>query len=89
MAKKDVMDMTTPKEIRISDLQLAAFLLAQDYDLLRTEGTSHRVEFVFAGVPEKAVFAFYQGDSTVNPRKLLDAYRNLKGLLIHQERGRR
>ena len=89
MAKKDVMGMTTPKETRISDLQLAAFLLAQDYDLLRTEVTSHRIEFIFARVPEEAVFAFYQGDSTVNPRKLLDAYRNLKGLLIQLDRGRR
>ena len=89
MAKKDVMGMTTPKETRISDLQLAAFLLAQDYDLLRTEGASPRVEFVFAGIPEAAVFAFYQGDALINARKLLAAYRDLKGLLLQQNRGRR
>ena len=76
-----------PKETRISDLQLASYLLALDYPIIRTEGASHRTEFIFADVPEEVVFHFYQGDSTVNPRKLLDAYRNLKGLLIQKDRG--
>ena len=86
---KDVKRTIPPTETRISDLQLASYLLALDYSILRTEGTSHRTDFVFANVPEEVVFSFFQGNSKVNPRKLLDAYRNLKGLLIQQERGRR
>jgi len=34
--------------------------------------------------PEEVVFRFYQGDSTTNPRKFLDAYRNLKDSLMEQ-----
>lgn len=86
---KDVRKTAPPEETRISDLQLAAFLLALDYPLLRTDGTSHRTDFIFANIPEEVVFRFYQGDSKINPRKILDAYRNLKGLLIQKERGRR
>ena len=86
---KDVKKTTRPKETRISDLQLASYLLALDYPIIRTEGTSHRTQFIFADVPDEIVFRFYQGGSAVNPRKLLDAYRNLKGLLIQQERGQR
>ena len=86
---KDTKKTNPPKETRISDLQLASYLLALDYSIIRTEGSSHRTEFIFAAVPEEVVFRFYHGDSTVNPRKLLDAYRNLKGLLIQQDRGLR
>ena len=86
---KDVRRANPPSETRISDLQLASYLLALDYPIIRTEGPPHRTEFVFADVPEDLVFRFYQVDSAVNPRKLLDAYRNLKGLLIQQDRGRR
>lgn len=90
MGKTDAKAMTPPKETRISDLQLAAFLLAKDYDLLRTGKSSDRVEFIFAGVPEEAIFACYQGNPLVNARKLLAAYRDLKGLLLQQDRrGRR
>ncbi len=86
---KDVKKITRPKETRISDLQLASYLLALDYPIIRTEGTSQRTQFIFSDVPDEIFFRFYQGDSSVNPRKLLDAYRNLKGLLIQQERGQR
>ncbi len=87
MAKKDARTMNPPAEVRISDLQLAAFLLALDYPLVRTDGNPPRTQFVFAGVPDEVIFGFYQAKALVNARKLFDAYRNLRGLL-HQE-GRR
>ncbi len=89
MAKRDVKDIAPPKEARISDLGLASYLLARDFDLVKTDGPPNRIQFVFAGVPEEAIFAFYQGEALVNARKLLAAYRDLKGLLLQQDRGRR
>ncbi len=86
---KDVNRTNRPTETRISDLQLASYLLALEYPILRTEGPSQRTQFVFAKVPDEVIFRFYQGNSTVNPRKLLDAYRNLKGLLLQQDWERR
>ncbi len=79
--------MASPEETRISDIELSAFLLCKDYPLLRTEGTSHRIEFVFGSVPQEVVFSFYQDRSLVNGRKLLAAYRSLKGLLLQAKRG--
>lgn len=78
-----------PKETKITDLQVAAFLLARDHSLLRTEGDSGPATFVFGDVCESEVLAFYQKNATVHPRKILDAFRNLKGLLFERERGGR
>ncbi len=89
MRKRDVKEMAPPRETRISDLGLAAFLLAQDYDLIRTDETSSRTDFVFANVPEEALFSFYKGDALVNARKVLAAFRDLKGLLLQHGRRRR
>lgn len=89
MPKSDGKVTVPPREVRISDLQLAAYLLALDYPVLRTEGASPRTEFIFAGVPEETVYSFYQGAPLVNARKLFDAYRNLRGLLHQQDGGRR
>ncbi len=86
---RNVKKANPPIETQISDLQVASYLLALGYPILRTEGGSHRIEFIFANVPEDIVFRFFQDDSKVNPRKLLDAYRNLKGLIVQWERGRR
>ena len=85
MGKKTV----PPQETKISDLQIAAFLLARDYSLLRIEGDSGPATFVFGDVCEREVLAFYQENATVHPRKILDAFRNLKGLLFQRERERR
>lgn len=72
------------REVSVTDLQLADYLLASDFPLLRTEGSSRRVAFVFGGVPEGAVFRFYQGDDVISARRLFGAYRDLKGLSIQQ-----
>ena len=69
-------------EMKISDLQLAAYLTALDYPLLRIEGPSGRKVFVFAQVPNEVVFAYYSGQEQVSARKLFGAYRDLKGLTI-------
>ena len=84
-AKKTVL----PEETRVSDIELSAFLLCKDYPLLRTEGTSHRLEFIFGSVPQEIVFSFYQDNTLVNGRKLLAAYRAIKGLVIEAKRERR
>ncbi len=81
--------MNPPNETKISDLQLAAFLLARDFDLVRTEGSSPRTEFVFSGVSEKEIFSFYRDEPLVNARRLFDCYRNLRGLLHQRGDGRR
>ena len=88
MARKDARTMNPPKEVQISDLQLAAFLLALDYPLVRTDGNPPRTQFVFAGVPDEVVFGFYRGEPLISARKLFDAYRNLRGLLHQGERRR-
>jgi hypothetical protein len=67
-------------ETKVSDLQLAAYLMALDYPLMRVEGTSGRKLFVFRGVPEEMVFTYYQGQDGISARKLFAAYRDLKGL---------
>ena len=89
MAKRDGKATALPKPVPISDLHLACFLLSLDFSLLRIEGSSSRALFIFADVPEQTILAFYREDSSVNPRKLLDSLRNLKGLLLQQDRGRR
>ena len=86
---KDERVTTPPKEVRISDLHLASYLLALGYSLVNIEGSSHRALFLFTDVPQEIIISFYQENATVNPRKLLDSLRNLKGLLIQQERGLR
>jgi len=65
---------------RISDLNLAAFLLAKGHNLVRFQG-GPRAEFVFSDVPEQAILAYYGQGDEVSARKLLDALKNLKGLL--------
>ena len=88
---KDAKKMNPPTENRISDLQVAAYLLALDYSVIRTEGHSPRTEFVF-NVPENVIQEYY-GEVCphcgISPRKLYGALRDLKGLLIQQDRGRR
>ena len=83
MVKKTV----PPKETKTSDLQIAAFFLARDRSLLRIEGDSGPATFVFADVAENEVMEFYQENATVHPRKILDAFKNLKGLLFQRDRG--
>ena len=86
---KETKKTVRPEETTISDIELSAFLLCKDYPLLRTEGTPHRIEFVFGRVPQEVVFSFYQDSSLVNGRKLLSAYRAIKGLVIEAKRRER
>ena len=76
------MNQPQKKEVRISDLQLAAYLLANEYPLIGTEGENHRRVFVFGDVPEDIVFRYYRGEDGVSARKLFGAYRDLKGLAV-------
>ena len=86
---KDERVTTPPKEVSISDLHLASYLMALGYSLVKIEGPSHRTLFVFADVPQEIIFSFYQEEAAVNPRKILDSLRNLRGLLLQQgNRGR-
>ncbi len=89
--RKNADKMNPPSEVRISDLQIASYLLSLDYSIIRVEGAPPRTEFVFR-VPETIIQQYY-GEVCphcgISPRKLYGALRDLKGLLIHQERGRR
>ncbi len=88
---KNAKKMDPPTEIRVSDLQVASYLLSLDYSVIRVEGHSPRTEFIF-NVPENVIQQYYGGicpHCGISPRKLYGALRDLKGLLIHQDRGRR
>jgi hypothetical protein len=71
--------MNGPK--RITDLNLAAALVAQDFPLTGVEGPPHRRIFLIDAA-EHAIFDFYAGRDAISSRKLLDALRNLKGLAV-------
>ena len=68
-------------EIRLSDMDLSAFLLTLGHPIAGIEGPAGRRQFVFKNVPRDAVVAFYGGDDRVSARALLNALRNVKGLL--------
>jgi hypothetical protein len=70
-------------ETKVSDLQLAAYLMALDYPLLRVEGPHHRKVFIYVDVPEATTLAYYQGADRTSARKLFGAYRDLRGLISH------
>ncbi len=71
-------------ERKISDLQLASYLMARGYKLLRAEGPTHKRTFIFIGVSDADIFKYYSGDDQVSARHLFDAYRNLKGLTLQR-----
>jgi hypothetical protein len=65
---------------KVADLQPGAYLMALDYPLGRCEGASGRKVFVFREVPEEVLCKYSQGHDCLSARKLLGAYRALKGL---------
>ncbi len=68
-------------ETKVSDLQLAAYLMALDYPLLRVQGDHKRQVFVYEA-PAEVVMQYYQGSDKTSARKLLGAYRDLKGIIM-------
>ncbi|MBI3989761.1 MAG: hypothetical protein HY347_09110 [candidate division NC10 bacterium] len=74
--------MNPPQEIRVSDLQLAAYLLARGFKLLRAEGSPSRVTFIFEAVSDEVVFSYYRGEDQISARSLFNTYRDLKGLTV-------
>ncbi len=70
---------------RISDLNVAAFLLAKGHRLLGTDFGGARVTFLF-DAPDSAVSDYFDENCVISPRKLLNALRDLKGIL---QQGRR
>ncbi|OGB92208.1 MAG: hypothetical protein A2Z31_00050 [candidate division NC10 bacterium RBG_16_65_8] len=68
---------------RTHDLQFAAFLVTIGRLLLHLDGPPGRRQFVFAGVLEQDISDFLNG-KTVDGRRLLDAHRTLKGLVLHE-----
>jgi hypothetical protein len=69
-------------QTKISDLCLAAFLLACDYPLIGVTGPrgEHR-EFIFDTIPEDVIMGYYGNDAMVQPRKLFNAFRDLRSLV--------
>ena len=72
-------------EFPTSDIHLAAYLLATDHPLRRLEGSPGQKSFVFGNVTEADVQAFYAGAPS-DARKVLNALRDLKGLLAQGAR---
>ena len=71
------------EEFRTHDLQFAAFLVTIGRLLLHLDGPPGRRQFVFARVSKQDIADFLNGKA-VDGRRLLDAHRTLKGLLLHQ-----
>jgi hypothetical protein len=69
-------------EMKITDLQLAAYLTALDYPIVRVEGPTGRRAFVFGDIPQDVVLTYYSGADRISARKLFGAYRDLKGLTV-------
>jgi hypothetical protein len=69
-------------ERKISDLQLASYLVAREFRIVGIEGPPHRRQFVFANVPDDVIVGYYSGTDLTSARKLFSAYRDLKGLAI-------
>lgn len=70
-----------PDEVKISDVHLAAYLLVRGVPIVRVEGGPGRREFVFTGATQELISSFFGGDDRVSARALLDALRNIRGLL--------
>ena len=45
-------------ETKVSDLQLAAYLMALDYPFLRVEGPHYRKVFIYGDVPEAVTLSY-------------------------------
>jgi len=69
-------------EIRTSDTQVAAHLLALGHSLRGVGGTRARREFIFAENVEPDRLAYFTDARPVPARKLFGAFRDLKKLLI-------
>jgi len=69
------------KEVKVSDLGLAAYLKAHAYPLVGIEGSPSRRVFVFEA-PEEALLAYYADTDRTNARTLFAAWRDLRGLTM-------
>lgn len=76
--------MSPQDEMSVTDLNVAAFLLASDYPIVRVEGASGQRIFVFKNVPQDAVMRYYGGAAPVDARKLFSAFRDVKGLALQR-----
>lgn len=81
-AEKLRMQTMNSQQVKISDVHLASYLLVRGFPIVRVEGTPGRREFVFTEVPPEIISSFYGGDDSVSARALLDALRNVRGLLV-------
>ncbi len=67
--------------IRIRDTHLAAYLLARGFQIVGVSGPNGQRDFIFQDVPSETIASFYGGDDRISSRALLDALRNVRGLL--------
>lgn len=67
---------------KTADLQLASYLVTVGHPLLGVEGSRGRREFIFDAAAEHDRFTYFQDTRLVSPRKLFNAYRDLKGVLF-------
>jgi len=66
----------------VNDLQLAAFLLATGYQLVKMEGDRQHRTFYFSECPEDIELLYCQSGPNVNARQLMDAYYQVKTLIF-------
>jgi hypothetical protein len=69
-------------QTKVSDLCLAAFLMAKDYPLVGVSGPKGgRREFLFDEIPEAVIMGYYGNDALIQPRKLFNAFQDLRSLV--------
>ncbi len=78
--QEDVVKEQRLMEKRVNDLHVACYLLAKGRRLVRVEGPYSRRGMVFLA-SDQDILEFYDDQTTINPRRLLDAMKNLKGML--------
>ena len=74
------------KFFKTRSLPVAAFLVATDYDLLKTEKADGGIEFVFRGSAERTADRYWKFGYVV-ARDYFDAIRYLRDI-IHKERNK-
>lgn len=80
------MNTPAPDTCITADLHHAAFLQALGFPLLSLENRGGRAVFIFPEPAQEAILKLHQGRDEVSARALLNALRDLKGLLA-QRRG--
>lgn len=73
--------------VGIRDIYLAGYLYYKEHKIVRVERTSFQCRFVFTGVTMEQILHFYnQGVESLQVKKLMQAFRNVRDLAAYTDR---